>query len=78
MAKKAAPEKQPDPIGSAILGAFLGGMLVVAHEGYDIVTSQFPGGDPFLHVLGEFAIFSGGGALVFGFVAEIRNRRRTD
>jgi hypothetical protein len=60
--------------GAAFCGAVLGAVAVIAHEVYDVLFSDYPIADPFLHVMTEMAVLVPGGAMVFMAVANIRNR----
>lgn len=73
----------------ALWGGILGVLLVIGHVALDVFQilpdchlplhpKAFHNGDPFVHVLSEFVIFGGGGALVFGLSAEIRARLKRD
>ncbi len=59
--------------GAAFCGAVLGAVAVIAHEVYDVLFSDYPIADPFLHVMTEMAVLVPGGAMVFVAIAGIRN-----
>jgi hypothetical protein len=83
---EAAPKRPWHAVDAALWGGTLGGLLVVLHLALD-VSDFLPGaylplhpmsfhdqGDPFVHVLSEYIVFGMGGAVLFGLIAEIRNR----
>lgn len=59
---------------AAFLGVFAGIASVVAHEAHCISLGHFFSSNPFLHILGELAVFSAGGATLFVAIAEMHNR----
>lgn len=84
-AKTVQPELS-STAGWVIFGAFLGSLLVIAHVALE-VFELFPGWGfplhpsnyhktdrPFSHILAEFAIYSGGSAVVFGLISVFRSR----
>jgi hypothetical protein len=61
-----------------MLGAIFGTLLVAGHETYNVLIGLFQDVDPFVHIMTEFAIFSGGCSAVFAAMAWIHNGRVAD
>jgi hypothetical protein len=76
MAANPRPQETWDPAALALPGAILGTLLVVGYETYRGLTGVFYDVDPFVHIMTEFAVFSGGGGAVFAAIAWIHNRRQ--
>ncbi len=59
--------------GAACWGGVLGAVAVIVHEVYDVLFSDYPIADPFLHVMTEMAVAVPSSAVGFVAIAGIRN-----
>jgi uncharacterized membrane protein len=59
--------------GAACWGGILGAVAVMVHEVYDVLFSDYPIADPFLHVMTEMVVLVPSGAMGFTVIAGVRN-----